>query len=134
MNDYLARQARQVDRAKTFAGIRRIEDCAGKMAQAAPEARRSSGWLPRALGRRPRAAGELAGPRMETGPARERGLLAGVTSGAARTIRDVAAEHGSIVGSRVEIGYERRGDPAGGRPCSCTVSRTTPAASMRSPA
>jgi pimeloyl-ACP methyl ester carboxylesterase len=25
----------------------------------------------------------------------------------------VAAKHGSIIGSRVEIGYERRGDPAG---------------------
>jgi pimeloyl-ACP methyl ester carboxylesterase len=51
---------------------------------------------------------------METGPAREpRGLFARVTSSAARTIRDVAAEHGSIIGSRVEIGYERRGDPAG---------------------
>jgi pimeloyl-ACP methyl ester carboxylesterase len=26
---------------------------------------------------------------------------------------DVVAEHGSVIGSRVEIGYERRGDPAG---------------------
>jgi len=34
-------------------------------------------------------------------------------SGVARTMRDVAAEHGSTIGSRVEIGYEQRGDPAG---------------------
>src|SRR5262245_15076919 len=30
-----------------------------------------------------------------------------------RTMCDVAAEHGSTIGSRVEIGYEQRGDPAG---------------------
>ena len=42
-----------------------------------------------------------------------RALLAVVMSGVAHTMRDVAAEHGSIIGSRVEIGYEQRGDPAG---------------------
>ena len=56
MNDYLARQVQQIDRAKTFADIRRIEDRASTMAQATPEARRGSAWLLRALGRRPRAA------------------------------------------------------------------------------
>ena len=56
MNDYLARQVQQIDRAKTFADIRRIEDRASRMAQAAPEARRGSAWLLRVLGRRPRAA------------------------------------------------------------------------------
>jgi hypothetical protein len=55
MNDYLACQVQQMDRAKTFADIRRIEDRASRMAQAAPEARRGGAWLLRALGRRPRA-------------------------------------------------------------------------------
>jgi hypothetical protein len=55
MNDYLAWQVQQIDRAKTFADIRRIEDRASRMAQAAPEARRSA-WLLRLLGRRSRAA------------------------------------------------------------------------------
>lgn len=32
---------------------------------------------------------------------------------AGHTMRDVRIEHGSITGSRVEIGYEWRGDPAG---------------------
>jgi hypothetical protein len=48
MNDYLARQVQQIDRAKTFADIRRIEDRASRMMQAAPEARRGSAWLLRA--------------------------------------------------------------------------------------
>jgi len=55
MNDYLAYQLQQIDRAKTFADIRRIEDRASRMAQAAPQARRGSAWLLRTLGRRPRA-------------------------------------------------------------------------------
>lgn len=55
MNDYLACQVQQMDRAKTFADIRRIEDRASRMAQAAPEARRGGAWLLRVLGRRPRA-------------------------------------------------------------------------------
>jgi hypothetical protein len=62
MNDYLAWQAQRIDRAKTFADIRRIEDRASRMAQAAPEARRGSAWLLRALGRRPRAAHRAAPP------------------------------------------------------------------------
>ena len=56
MNDYLDSQVRQIDRARTFADIRRIEDRASRMAQAAPEVRRGSAWLLRLLGRRPRAA------------------------------------------------------------------------------
>ena len=56
MNDYLAGQVQQIDRAKTFAEFRRIEDRVSRMAQATPEARRGGGWLLRALGRQPRAA------------------------------------------------------------------------------
>jgi hypothetical protein len=55
MNDYLAFQIQQIDRAKTFADIRRIEDRASTMTQATPKARRGSAWLLTALGRRPRA-------------------------------------------------------------------------------
>jgi hypothetical protein len=55
MNDYPACQVQQIDRAKTFADIRRIEDRASRMARATPKARRGSAWLLRALGRRPRA-------------------------------------------------------------------------------
>ena len=55
MNDYLVSQIQQIDRAKTFADIRRIEDRASRMAQATPEVRRGSAWLLRVLGRRPRA-------------------------------------------------------------------------------
>jgi hypothetical protein len=54
MNDYQAWQIQQIDRAKTFADIRRIEDRASSMAQAAPKARRAPAWLLRTLGRRPR--------------------------------------------------------------------------------
>lgn len=56
MNDYLACQVQQIDRAKTFAEIRRIEDRASSMVQATPKARRGGAWLLKALGRRPRAA------------------------------------------------------------------------------
>jgi len=55
MNDYVAWQVQQIDRARSFADIRRIEDRASRMAQATPEARRGRPWLLRALGRRPRA-------------------------------------------------------------------------------
>jgi hypothetical protein len=54
MNDYLVCQ--QIDRARTFADIRRIEDRAGRMAQpAAPKSRRGNAWALRVLGRGPRA-------------------------------------------------------------------------------
>jgi hypothetical protein len=56
MNDYLVSQIQQIDRAKTFADIRRIEDRVSRMAPTTPEARRGSAWLSRVLGRRPRAA------------------------------------------------------------------------------
>jgi hypothetical protein len=52
MNDYLACQIQQIDRAKTFADIRRIEDRASRMVQAAPEARHGSAGLLKAMGRR----------------------------------------------------------------------------------
>jgi hypothetical protein len=55
MNDYLVSQIQQIDRAKTFADIRRIEDQVSRMAQTTPEVRRGSAWLSRVLGRRPRA-------------------------------------------------------------------------------
>jgi hypothetical protein len=55
MNDYLGCQIQQIDRAKTFADIRRIEDRASRMGQATREVRRGSGWLLRVLGRRPNA-------------------------------------------------------------------------------
>jgi hypothetical protein len=56
MSDYLVCQ--QINRARTFADIRRIEDRAGRTAQAAPAARRGSARLLRALGRRlPTGAG-----------------------------------------------------------------------------
>lgn len=56
MNDYLAWQLQQIDRAKTFADIRRIEDRASRRVQAPPEVRRGSAWLLKVLGRRPRVA------------------------------------------------------------------------------
>jgi len=56
MNYYLALQAEQINRATTFADIRRIEDQASRMAQATPEVRRRSAWVRRALGHRPRVA------------------------------------------------------------------------------
>jgi hypothetical protein len=54
MNDYLAWQVQQINRAKTFADIRRIEDRASRMAPTTPEARRGRAWLLKVLGR-PRA-------------------------------------------------------------------------------
>lgn len=56
MNDYLAWQVQQINRATTFADIRRIEDRASRMAQATPEVRRGTAWVRWTLGRRPRAA------------------------------------------------------------------------------
>ena len=55
MNDYLVDQIQQINRAKTFADIRRIEDRASRTAQATPEVRRGRAWLFRGLGRRSRA-------------------------------------------------------------------------------
>jgi hypothetical protein len=56
MDEYLDRQAQQIDRARTFAEIRRIEERAGKMARAKPEARRRAAWPFGALAARRRRA------------------------------------------------------------------------------
>jgi hypothetical protein len=44
MNAYLAYQAQQMERAKTFAEIRRIEERVSRMAQAKPELRHRAVW------------------------------------------------------------------------------------------
>jgi hypothetical protein len=59
MNDYLAFQVQQIDRAKTFADIRRIEDRASRIGQATPEARRGRAWSLRAWSLRARAAAHV---------------------------------------------------------------------------
>ena len=56
MDDYLDRQAHQVDRARTFAEIRRIEERVSRMAQAKPVARRRAVWPFGALAARRRRA------------------------------------------------------------------------------
>ena len=56
MDDYLDHQAQQMDRARTFAEIRRIEERVSKMAQARPEARRRAAWPFGALAARRRRA------------------------------------------------------------------------------
>jgi hypothetical protein len=61
MNEYLACQIQQIDRAKTFADIRRIEDRASRVPHATPEARPGSAWLLRVLGRRPGAVASRRG-------------------------------------------------------------------------
>jgi hypothetical protein len=44
MNAYLAYQTQQMERAKTFAEIRQIEERVSRMAQAKPEVRRRAIW------------------------------------------------------------------------------------------
>ena len=44
MNGYLVYQTQQMERAKTFAEIRRIEERVSRMAQAKPEARHWAIW------------------------------------------------------------------------------------------
>jgi hypothetical protein len=44
MNAYLVDQTQQMERAKTFAEIRRIEERVSRMAQAKPEVRRRAVW------------------------------------------------------------------------------------------
>jgi hypothetical protein len=56
MNAYLASQTQQMERAKTFAEIRRIEERVSRMAQAKPEVRRRAIWP---FGARRRRAVEL---------------------------------------------------------------------------
>ena len=56
MNAYLAYQTQQIERAKTFAEIRRIEERVSEMARARPEARRRAAWPFGALAARRRRA------------------------------------------------------------------------------
>ena len=56
MNAYLVGQIQQMERAKTFAEIRRIEERVDRMAQARPEVRRWSVWPFGALAARRRRA------------------------------------------------------------------------------
>ena len=57
MNAYLNYQAQQMERAKTFAEIRRIEERASMLAEAKPEVRRRAVWPFGALAARRRHAG-----------------------------------------------------------------------------
>ena len=57
MNAYLAYQAQQIERAKTFAEIRRIEERVSRLAEAKPEVRRRAVWPFGALAGRRRHAG-----------------------------------------------------------------------------
>ena len=59
MNAYLNYQAQQMERAKTFAEIRRIEERASMLAEAKPEVRRRAVWPFGALAARRRRAVEL---------------------------------------------------------------------------
>lgn len=56
MNAYLVYQAQQMERAKTFAEIRRIEERASRLAEAKPEVRRRAIWAFGALAARRRHA------------------------------------------------------------------------------
>jgi hypothetical protein len=56
MDAYLDHQAQQMDRARTFAEIRRIEERASKMTRARPEARQRAAWPFGALAARRRRA------------------------------------------------------------------------------
>ena len=55
MNAYLVYQTQQMERAKTFADIRRIEARVSRMAQAKPEVRRQAPWPFGALAARRRS-------------------------------------------------------------------------------
>ena len=57
MNAYLNYQAQQMQRAKTFAELRRIEERASLLAEAKPEVRRRAVWPFGALAARRRHAG-----------------------------------------------------------------------------
>ena len=56
MNAYLASQAQQMERARTFAEIRRIEERISRMAQATPQGRRRAVWPFGALAARRRSS------------------------------------------------------------------------------
>ncbi|HMI22875.1 MAG TPA: hypothetical protein VK594_00175 [Streptosporangiaceae bacterium] len=55
MNAYLASQAQQMERARTFAEIRRIEERVSRMAQARPQGQRRAVWPFGALAARRRS-------------------------------------------------------------------------------
>jgi len=57
LNAYLNYQAQQMQRAKTFAELRRIEERASLLAEAKPEVRRRAVWPFGALAARRRHAG-----------------------------------------------------------------------------
>jgi hypothetical protein len=59
MNAYLVHQTQQMERAKTFAEIRRIEARVSSLAQAEPEMRRRAAWPFGALAARRRRAVEV---------------------------------------------------------------------------
>jgi hypothetical protein len=56
LNAYLAYQAQQIERAKTFAEIRRIEERVSRLAEAKPKVRRRAVWPFGALAARRRRA------------------------------------------------------------------------------
>jgi hypothetical protein len=56
MDAYPDRQGQQIDRAKTFAEIRRIEERVSKVARPRPDARRRAAWPFGALAARRRRA------------------------------------------------------------------------------
>lgn len=56
MDAYLDRQTQQIDRARTFAEIRQIEERLSKTAPARPQARRRGAWPFGALATRRRRA------------------------------------------------------------------------------
>jgi hypothetical protein len=56
MNAYLVYQTQQMERARTFAEIRRIEERVGRMAQTNPEVRHRAAWPFGALAARRRRA------------------------------------------------------------------------------
>jgi hypothetical protein len=56
MNAYLVHQTQQMERARTFAEIRRIEERVSSMARAKPEVRRRTVWPFGALAARRRRA------------------------------------------------------------------------------
>lgn len=56
MNGYLVYQTQQMERAKTFAEIRRIEERASRLAEAKPEVRSRAVWPFGALAARRRHA------------------------------------------------------------------------------
>ena len=56
MNAYLVSQAQQMERARTFAEIRRIEERVNRLAEAKPEVRRRAIWPFGALAARRRHA------------------------------------------------------------------------------